>query len=369
MDFFNCLFFSSNKNPYAFVDLGAFYPPLCYLLYKGVLLFVPPGDVTDRFLIRGNQVLLVLFFLLTFAMLFFFAAMVADKINSKTKYVLGFCLILSFPMLYEIERGNIILLTFVLLMFFVFYKDSDSKVIRELSLIALAVSAAIKIYPALFGVLLFFDEKRDYKRIARLILYGVLFFFVPFFCFSGFNSIQMFFHNLLSASSFTQSTDWTMSFRIDPQPSLYFFYMLILKINPFQTASFGILTKLLVAAFSVLNILYLIFAKERWKKALALADLVIIIPSFSYSYCGIFLIIPLLLWFMETKKGGMLNTIPETIIIIFIFLILAPIPMVSNSLKAMVLLNTMYGFLFIDLIVILIERAKARRAKNTIPAA
>ena len=42
-------------------------------------------------------------------------------------------------------------------MFFIFFKDSEYPVIKELSYIALALSAGIKLYPAIFGLSLIID--------------------------------------------------------------------------------------------------------------------------------------------------------------------------------------------------------------------
>ena len=90
---------------------------------------------------------------------------------------------LSFPFLYLFERGNILLLTFVLVLIFLVFGDSPSRTRRELALLALAAAAALKLYPAIFALFLLRDKR--YRELGRVILYFLLLSVLPTFFFGG----------------------------------------------------------------------------------------------------------------------------------------------------------------------------------------
>ena len=365
MDFFNPLFFSANKNPYQYVEYGASYPPLCYALYKLVLLFLPSKDFDSGFALRSNQTMLMFFLLVTLILSALSAIMIHDRFETKKKYLLSLCMILSFPMLYALERGNILLLSFVLLLFFILYKDSENKVVRELAIIALAISAAVKLYPAVFGVLLFFDEKRDFKRIIRCIVYGVLFFAIPFFFFDGISTIKNFIDNVFFAGDFTRSKNFAVTSRLDVHS---FIYIALNRVAGQKVSDTLInhLAKAAAALGSIMMAVYILLAKSNWKKCLGLTALTILLPSYSYTYCSLFLLIPLILWFLEKDERSNLFTKAITVLLFFI---MVPIPLIPNSLKTSLLLHLMYGFVFLDLIAIIIKKdfalpIKRRKAKQ-----
>lgn len=88
---------------------------------------------------------------------------------------------LSSISLFSFERGNIIYLAVINSIFFLVNYQSENKIIREMSFIALAIAAALKGFPALLGILLLYDKR--HKEAIRLIVHGVIFSFLPF-CFS-----------------------------------------------------------------------------------------------------------------------------------------------------------------------------------------
>lgn len=108
--------------------------------------------------------------------------MLMDARKGK-RWLLAATLLLSAPSLYAFERGNIVLLSAVLSTLFLYGYDRDSRLTREVAFLALAASAALKIYPALFGLLLLFEKR--WKEAARLVLYGLAFALLPFLCIEG----------------------------------------------------------------------------------------------------------------------------------------------------------------------------------------
>ena len=111
------------------------------------------------------------------------------------KLLVAIASLLTAPFLFSVERGNSIILVIALMMAFFFGYDSENKVVKELSLIALAVAAALKISPALLGIILIY--KKDWKAAVRTIIYGIIMFFGPFLLLKGgFANIPLMIRNI-----------------------------------------------------------------------------------------------------------------------------------------------------------------------------
>ena len=108
--------------------------------------------------------------------------------------LLAAALALSAPAVFAFERGNIILLAAVLCTWFLLGYQSPRRLVRELAFVALAVAAALKIYPALLGLLLL--RQRRWKDALRLAAYGLCAVFLPFLCMQGgFANLPLLFEN------------------------------------------------------------------------------------------------------------------------------------------------------------------------------
>ena len=92
---------------------------------------------------------------------------------------------------------------------FLAWYDSDIKKERIFACFLLAAAFALKIYPALFGLLLL--KRRDYKGIGYSLLFGLLLTF-PLFCFfnGGFGNIPYLLDNLQRYRGDYFFTDWNL---------------------------------------------------------------------------------------------------------------------------------------------------------------
>ena len=172
----------------------------------------------------------------------------------------AFFTLFSFPMIYLIERGNIIVLVLPLLLYFVNEYDSDVKYKRHLAYICLAISVAIKIYPVFFGLLLL-KKKKNFKNILLCIFYGAVFFFVPFIFVGGFSQLGVLIHNILYTSSMFGSKGF--GFKVSISNTFSLFGHVFNHVRLFETAG----TMFLI--ITVLAGLFLIlFNKwnEDWKR-------------------------------------------------------------------------------------------------------
>ena len=138
--------------------------------------------------------ILKLYYLFQMQIKMVFLTLKMKKGSNKEKYLFITLMMFSIPFLFAFERGNIILVSFILLLVFMCFKDSENKVLREIALIGLAASAAIKIYPAIFGLILV-KEKR-WLDIFRVITYGLILFVLPFLFFGGYSSLILYLKNL-----------------------------------------------------------------------------------------------------------------------------------------------------------------------------
>jgi hypothetical protein len=190
-------------------------------------------------------------------------------------------LLFGYSSIYAIERGNIILFTIVFVLVFWFFKDSPNKVVSELALLSLGVAAGIKLYPAAFAFVLLVD--RQWARAARVTLYGLLLFVLPFYFFEGTRAIPIFFATLFR---FSERAVW------DGFGLMNYFEVLssVLAANGHDVASLEGGVKL---GGYVLDVLLLVFAwraDKRWKTALYIAFVVILTQAAS-EYALLFLLI------------------------------------------------------------------------------
>lgn len=328
MDFFNSIRDAGDPNVYT--ARNNIYPPLCLLLFKFMGHFVSRDLVdlpnTRRTLLQTDQrcmMIYILFacfciFILTFLMEKY-AKNLHDKDGVKTHFcsVLTFLTIVSYPVMYCLERGNIIILSMILTMFFVFFRDSNNILIRELSYISLAAAAGIKIYPAIFGVLLLFDKK--YKDALRLILYGIILCLVPFVFFIDFNNGKLVIQSgvlsvKLLPAALTDSGESTsvfqaiiqnlMSFATGKKNRLNFSSVsiqnFIFLFEPTNTT----LAKIVCAITEFIAIVGLFFVKKKWQQTFLICYLMLNIPSASSSYALTFLLMPFMMFLYDDVGNG-----------------------------------------------------------------
>ena len=81
----------------------------------------------------------------------------------------------SAPMLFTMERGNLVILAASGVAFFCAYYDSASKSLRIAAAFALALAVALKIVPIIFAILMFLpsDKEKRARRIGACALMSV----------------------------------------------------------------------------------------------------------------------------------------------------------------------------------------------------
>ena len=285
MDFFNSLLDATYANPY--IERHVIYPPLCYVLYGFFGYMIPPdyylfGSFYIRSTLEGMFSFGCYLFLSLFA-LCFFTNQYAKELQVNNHGLIG-VLMLSAPVLFAVQRGNFIILTGACLIAFLCYKDDQSRVKQHFGFLMLAIAANIKIYPAVFGLLLI-SEKR-WRDCLFCIVYGITLFCLPMLFFGGLSNIPVLIGNIMGT---TGKFSVRLGTRVDLDCLLSFLSMKGILSGLFNSLQ----GKTLIWGTGILLLCY-VCMDEEWKKILCLTLICTFMPGFSYMYNLVYMI-PLLL--------------------------------------------------------------------------
>ncbi|MDE6592339.1 MAG: glycosyltransferase 87 family protein [Oscillospiraceae bacterium] len=215
------------------------------------------------------------------------------KGSRPVKFFTTFFLLFSAIFMFTVERGNIVILGFLLSLFFICNYNNDNKVIREISFIMLAIAAGIRVAPALLGVVLLFEKR--WKEAARLVVYGLIFFIIPFFIVQPWGSsnltdtLRLFIENMKSNDEAYKSLPYSCGFSSMFAPWIYN-DLLLSKIE--RSISFIMSAVILIS-----------YPRQecKWKKLMALILVMIMLPQHSLRYNLIFLL-PVIVMFLDEEK-------------------------------------------------------------------
>lgn len=293
MDYFNCIPSVAQGHPYA---VNCMYPPLSEAVFYFFSRIIQQ-EALDNFTphqLRELQIPLLSFLLFLTLPIIVTVCAVYDYLKNGTaaKRFVILSFLLSSPFLYMVERGNVLIYALAAAVVFVCYYDSDKKWQREIALIALAISAGIKLYPAILGFLLLRDKR--WKEAVRCIIYGVVLFFAPFFLFGGLSCLQVMLKSLIDNTGGFGATNFNCKINFaavfDVIGVMWFGRTESLPWG--QTVAYIISALLVVAAF---------FTKRRWKSLLFLTLVLIGVPAFAFYYNGVFMLLPFL-WFIAGSE-------------------------------------------------------------------
>ena len=314
-DYFQHMYFMQDaKHIYANISGGwGAFPPLIYLFYNTLFhLTARNGNVYSHWNDYMNSEYTLLIFLM-YSVFITIAFLYAIKLwFSNNHYrMLTICLLLSMPFFAgAYERGNSIMIVVILLLISLKWRNSESAVKRELAMVYIAVSAGIKIYPAIFG-LLYIKEKR-WKETLRLVIYGVIFFFVPFLFFLGKDGFILWLSNIVD--TFKESSVGRVEF---------------IK-GLFSTASYlvtGEEHSMIGSSLSIFFLLMMIFfsllSSSRTRTVFFLCAAMIFFPVRAFRYTLCYFSIPLIMEFSENGDIPVTNSLQtvETILYGMIFTI------------------------------------------------
>ena len=296
-DHFRHIAFASDMKHFYFNTLDATFPPFAYLVYY-LLYRINPSSWTvfewkECRDYQYNQLVYLILTILSVLILQFLINSLLPKYKNADKLLLAGAIVLSAPMMAgALERGNVSFFTALLLLAALLLRDSDKAWQRECALFLIAAASGFKLYPAVFGVI-YLAEKR-YKETIRLVIYGLIVFFVPFIFCGGFAGLIqylkiLFFFENQGYRSFTNIRNYLLSFSD--------------LLGQYENSAY------FVKYFKIIENLYLIIcvisvfrAKELWKRTLYVAGIMAIYVPFSYRYTSVYMLIPLIMYLRTDKE-------------------------------------------------------------------
>lgn len=294
------------------------YPPLARFILWAI------GNTLPRNLIEAGakecRIQSVMLFVLIVIGLLMAVFAIISIMKCRHKWLIYLCIVFSAPMVYAIERGNLLLIAFVLALFFTAEFESESKLKRDAAYLALALSAGIKVYPAVYGFLLV--SKRKWKEAFQLACVGLSVFLFPFLFTGGFGSFVKFIQNLGSfVTGANNSCDpyWLINYR-----NVLNGISIRLNIPSFPASAVHASLLMLVA----LLIASALISDRYWKQSLALTLVLILFPGANVYYSAIFYCIPLLLAFRDEEKD---RSILSRLLVVCLALSLAPLQFLCGT--------------------------------------
>ncbi|MBR5648277.1 glycosyltransferase family 87 protein [Pseudobutyrivibrio sp.] len=271
MDHFNMLALLNNPDPYY---LKASYPAMCFLLLRIVHIYLPIDiqAIEPGLVLRENSIAMFVFCVIVVVALYLLAIMFGKALGNENSKLNVLILLLSGPVLFTLQRGNILLIAFIFLLYYCLHYDSDDKKKRYLAYFALAFAASIKVYPALFGLLTL--KKKRYKETIHLAIIGFLMFILPFFAFDGFNTVKEFLDGLSAAGTVMTRQG------VGQNLSLENLRLMINLIMGVKIPSSGVL----LAIITVILLVTAYFSKKEWETLFLLAAACAWYPAFSFTY-------------------------------------------------------------------------------------
>ena len=317
MDFFNSVMYSSDR-PYTYWEI--IYPPLITVFYGVIGYYTIPHVVhhpgqTLAFDLRESQVSLMVFIIICLALLYFlhrFVGHVTEESLDRHKAELLFLVLLfSFPVLFALERGNSIMIALMCLLVFVELYRLENRAVRIIAYIALGCAAGIKIFPAIFALLIL--RERQYKEFLICFVVVTVLLLAPFLLTDG--------NIFLLLSAITSDLDSAAY-----SNGILNFNDLVnyLHLPPVLGTALGL-------AFTGICALTVVFKRDmpEWKAMAMISCTLVLCFSLGVQYLLVYMIVPLL-YFLRDEKS-MKDNLLYVILFIGIFMLFPAF--VSNGVK------------------------------------
>jgi hypothetical protein len=272
------------------------YPPLTYVMMYFFSRLVDMSKYYEQnyFLNMYTEPLLLIMYMIyatVIAVMFYEIVRTCKNGSNAVKIWTAAAVMVSMPVIYSYERANTIILTTFCVMFYIFYYDSENRIMREIALICLAVATAFKMTPAVLGILLLYN--RQWKEAVRAVIYGVIVVVLPFLFFEGgFSNIAQMFTNMqANVGNYTSADGATL-------------YAAVLSFGAQASDSLETAMKYVTYAVCLFLLIVALFYRKRWMRIAAVCIVLIILPSHSGYYC-IMYFIPAIVAFLNEEEHSL----------------------------------------------------------------
>lgn len=328
-DYFNVMRYIADNDPY-FCEINGpgehCYLPLAYLMLRPFCLFFDfsSASLPDCYHSIPAMLSCLFFTVISLAMFVHSAKLFIGKNN---KWILPI-LMLSSIFLFSIERGNLMLVVISLIFYFLRFKDSEDSRLRYFAIVCLCVASTLKVYPCILGIYLL--RNRQFKDIAICIVLTLSLVFIPFVCFEhGFQNLPRLFENL---STFSESYSSDKLFPRFGIASTAFPFMKLLKFDDYVVNTIFSFANIITWLLTITSLGLFLKCKSCWKSLALVVFPLIMVPTNSAFYCGLYLF-PVIILFLNKEimeKRDMLYMILFCIMI-------SPIQVVAKGMPVMYL--------------------------------
>lgn len=277
-------------------DPSGCFPPLAYVMYYFLYRLTAirgyvPSNYTETVSMQGTNLVYVYYTLIVAFLIFIGISLIGKKRSLGWNVLLFICLMVSPVFLGSgIFVGNSTMLVLAFLLIALAYKDSESPVKREIALILIAISACLKIYPAVFG-LLYLKEKR-FKEAIRMIIYGIILFVFPFFIFGGAEAVSLWLGHIKGTMGILEDG------RIEYIKGVT--YQILSWFGLTETSTLvKVLCTIIPNAFLILMIFLAAISKNKYRTLFFLAAAITLYPSNAFRYTLSYFTIPLIFFIQE----------------------------------------------------------------------
>jgi|GEM_PF-738668 len=294
MDFFNSMKYG--LHPY---ENKVIYPPFINVLYW--LLSYLFSDTSIGFgmsYVRETQVGRILFVVRMILYTVFLVHLICKykKSEKDASFIFAGIVLFSYPFLYCYERGNVVLLSFILSFAFVYLYDSNRFRDRFLSYFFLALAINIKLYPVVFAALIL--QGKHKKELVHVIWMSSVLFVVSFSLLGGYDAFLMLLNRLIEIDGFKNRG---LGFKLGWSAAFGFLEEMLETTDWIE--SFEGTFKIIFLTLGALIGVFVKF-KHKWMNLAVLSLLIIMIPSVSYEYVAMFMLIPLISYLDEKVSHG-----------------------------------------------------------------
>jgi hypothetical protein len=296
LDHFDSILYSSDR-PYG--KWGVIYPPLATVFYAVLGHFiipfvdVPAGTDLTSELIRDSQagiLSLVFMMLIAFYALYILYSKFMKDAEIRKELLFLFAVLLAYPFIYAVVRGNSIILVLVFCLIFLMGYRSENKLVRYASYIALGITAGFKLYTAILGLLILKDRRYREAGICALIVAALV--FIPFIFTDGgpmvlFDTIFGYASTRAGVTNFNQMVCNIFGTGLG-----------------FSDTAVSVISYAVVNAFTILSFLVILFDKEMkmWKVVALIACNLVLGPSVGVAYQAVYMILPIM-YFLASEKN------------------------------------------------------------------
>jgi len=186
-------------------DAMGCFPPLAYCMYYPLYRLTAvsgwTGGRSEAEAVPGALSVFTIYLIFN-AVLFFLAISMTGKQNRKKDFGIFTLLMLSVVFAGSgYMMGNSTMLVVVFLLMGLKLRESGNPLRRETGIVLMASCVALKLYPAVFGLL--FVKERKWKELGRYILYSFILLFGPFIFFGGAEGMLCWIGHIRSTMQYT----------------------------------------------------------------------------------------------------------------------------------------------------------------------